>query len=102
MRWFKNLKTVAKLILAFALMAVLTGVVGYKGVAAAGDIDTMLEKLYDKELMGISAIQNANVIRLQIAYSVRYAMGVKASQKTGALCQRHQRLRRSRRSPGPD
>ncbi len=85
MRWFKNLKTVAKLILAFALMAVLTGVVGYKGVAAAGDIDTMLEKLYDKELMGISAIQNANVIRLQIAYSVRYAMGVKDKAKKQEL-----------------
>ncbi len=77
MRWFKNLRTVVKLVLAFGLMAALTGVVGYKGVAAAGDIDAMLEKLYDKELMGISAIQNANVTRLQIAYYVRYAMGTK-------------------------
>ena len=77
MSWFKNLRTVVKLLLAFGLMAVLTGIVGYKGVAAAGDIDAMLEKLYDKDLMGISAIQNANVTRLQIAYSVRYAMGTK-------------------------
>jgi methyl-accepting chemotaxis protein len=77
MSWFKNLRTVVKLLLAFGVMAVLTGIVGYKGVAAAGDIDAMLEKLYDKDLMGISAIQNANVTRLQIAYHVRYAMGIK-------------------------
>jgi methyl-accepting chemotaxis protein len=77
MKWFKNLRTVVKLVLAFGLMAALTGVVGYKGVAAAGDIDAMLEKLYDKELMGISAIQNANVIRLEIARNVHIAMHLK-------------------------
>jgi len=85
MNWFKNLRTVVKLLLAFALMAVLTGVVGYKGVAAAGDTDAMLEKLYDKELMGISAIQNANVTRLQIAYYVRYAMGTKDKEQKQQL-----------------
>jgi methyl-accepting chemotaxis protein len=77
MSWFKNLRTVVKILLAFGLMAVLTGVVGYKGVAAAGDIDAMLEKLYERELMGISAIQNANVIRLEIGRNVRFAMSVK-------------------------
>jgi len=77
MSWFKNLRTVVKLLLAFCLMAVLTAFVGYKGVAAAGDLNTMLDKLYDKELMGISSIQNSNVIRLQIARDVRMAMSIK-------------------------
>jgi methyl-accepting chemotaxis protein len=77
MRWFKNLRTAVKLVLAFGLMAILTGFVGYRGVAATGDLDAMLEKLFDKELMGISAIQNANVIRLEIARNVHIAMHTK-------------------------
>ncbi len=85
MNWFRNLRTVVKLLLAFGLMAVLTAVVGYKGVVAAGDLNTMLAGLYDRELMGISAIQNANVTRLQIAYWVRYAMGIKDKAKKQQL-----------------
>ena len=77
MKWFKNLRTVVKLVLAFGLMAALTGVVGYKGVAAAGELDSMLDRLYDKEMLGISAIQNANMLRLQIARDTRWAMGIK-------------------------
>src|SRR5208337_512722 len=85
MNWFRNLRTVVKLLLAFGLMAALTAVVGYKGVVAAGDLNTMLAGLYDRELMGISAIQNANVTRLQIAYWVRYAMGIKDKAKKQQL-----------------
>ena len=110
MSWFKNLRTVVKLLLAFGVMAVLTGIVGYKGVAAAGDIDAMLEKLYDKDLMGISAIQNANVTRLQIAYHVRYAMGIKdraqkqqlaADVTKGKCAKRRWRLRSMARTMRP-
>ncbi len=74
MSWFKNLGTVVKLVLAFGLMAALTAVVGYKGLGAAGDIDAMLNSMYDKELVGIVEIQKANILRVTISRDTRSAM----------------------------
>jgi methyl-accepting chemotaxis protein len=72
--WFKNLRTVTKLVLAFGLMAVITGVIGYKGVTAAADIDAMLNSMYNRDLLGIAAVQRGNVIRLTIARDLRNAL----------------------------
>jgi methyl-accepting chemotaxis protein len=72
--WFKNLRTVTKLVLAFGLMAALTGFVGYKGVTAAGDIDHMLNMLYQKELLGVSDIEKATILRVMISRDLRNAI----------------------------
>jgi len=71
MSWFKNLRTVVKLLLAFGLMALLTAFVGYQGVAAVGDLDATVNELYNRHLMGLSWIQKANNIRINIGRDVR-------------------------------
>jgi methyl-accepting chemotaxis protein len=58
-------------------MAVLTGVVGYKGVTAAGELNAMMNELYNKHTMGISVIHKANALRINIGRDVRTAMLVK-------------------------
>jgi methyl-accepting chemotaxis protein len=77
MTWFRNLRTVVKLVLAFTVTAALTGFVGYKGVSAAGDINQMLNTLYDKELIGVATIEKANIIRVGISRDLRNAILVK-------------------------
>ena len=88
MIWFKNLQTISKLLLGFGLMAVLTGVVGYKGVAATGDINQMVNNLYEKELLGIATIQKANIVRIGISRDFRNALLVKdQGQEAADGCQ---------------
>jgi len=71
--WFKNLRTVTKLVLAFGLMSAITGFVGYKGLGAAGDVNTLLGSMYDKELLGITDVQKANILRITISRDARSA-----------------------------
>ena len=58
MTWFKNLKTMTKLMLGFGTMALLMALVGYQGLSGMGKIDSMLAELYQKDLIGIDAIDN--------------------------------------------
>ncbi|MGA9528537.1 MAG: methyl-accepting chemotaxis protein [Terriglobales bacterium] len=83
--WFKNLRTVTKLVLAFGLMGLITGVVGYKGVVATGDINEMVNNLYGKELLGIASIQKVNIIRVGISRDFRNALLVKDPAKRQAI-----------------
>jgi methyl-accepting chemotaxis protein len=71
--WFKNLRTVTKLVLAFGLTAAIAGVVGYKGVTAVGEVNAALKSMYDKELLGIAEVQRANIIRVTISRDARSA-----------------------------
>jgi len=75
--WFKNLRTVTKLVLAFGLMAVITGVVGYKGVTSVAEINGLLITMYDKELLGIAEVQKANILRITISRDARSAVILK-------------------------
>jgi len=59
MQWFKNRKTLTKLMLAFCLMSVLMAVVGYQGISAANTINGMLTTLYERDMTGLSAIKDA-------------------------------------------
>jgi methyl-accepting chemotaxis protein len=60
MNWFKNLKVGVKLTGAFLVMVVLMSVVGWIGInnmRAINDADTLL---YERQLLGLSAIKEAN------------------------------------------
>ncbi len=60
MKWFKNLKVAAKLVVSFAIMSLLVGLVGYVGIRDMSTINGMLKSLYQNETLGISHIKGAN------------------------------------------
>jgi len=74
MTWFKDLKTMAKLMLGFGFMAVLMGVVGYQGVTGMGAIDDKLATLYQRDMRGLSAIQDVATAVAMIGRETRGAV----------------------------
>ena len=61
MQWFHDMKVATKLVLAFVVMAIITGVVGYMGIDKMGRINDLANDMYAKELLGISHIKEANI-----------------------------------------
>ena len=61
MQWFYDMRVGKKLILSFLIMACLTGFVGYLGIENMGKINEMAHQMYTKELLGLSAIEEANI-----------------------------------------
>jgi methyl-accepting chemotaxis protein len=61
MQWFHNMRVGKKLILSFLLMACLTGFVGYMGIDNMSKINELASVMYARELLGLSAIKEANV-----------------------------------------
>ena len=59
MRWFKNLRTMPKLMIGFGTMAALLAFVGYQGISGMNRINTMLNGLYERDLQGITAVKEA-------------------------------------------
>lgn len=49
--WFRNLKTAAKLITAFAIMAVIVGGVGVLGLSKVGQLNAYIQTMYDDRLV---------------------------------------------------
>jgi methyl-accepting chemotaxis protein len=88
MNWFKNLSTVAKLVLAFCLMCLLMGVVGYQGVSAAGDLNTMIGALYEKQVLGIAEFKEASLYHAKIGREIRTAMGTSDRAQREQLSQK--------------
>jgi methyl-accepting chemotaxis protein len=74
MNWFKNLRTMAKLTIGFALVSVILAMVGYVGVSSTTEMNTLMEQLYGSELQGISHIKEANTIIMYIARDARNAI----------------------------
>ena len=61
MQWFHNVRVGKKLISAFLIMSLLTVIVGYLGVSNMGTIQDLSDSMYTKELVGITAIKEANI-----------------------------------------
>ena len=74
MSWFYNLSTMKKLILGFSLVCVVMAVVGYVGVTGMGEIDDMMNRLYSRDLVGVSNAKEMNVKLMYIARSFRNAL----------------------------
>lgn len=60
MTWFKNLRTMPKLLLAFGLMALLMALVGYEGVNGMSQLNATLETMYDRDVAGLSAVMDVD------------------------------------------
>ena len=71
MTWFKNLRTMTKLMLGFGFLALLTGVVGYEGLSGIAATNQQVESLYKRDLSGIAAIKDVNIDVLKIARQLR-------------------------------
>ena len=61
MTWFKNLRTVSKLILVFGFICLLTGVVGYQGIGGMNNMNSMLGRFSETELPGMVAIKDVYI-----------------------------------------
>lgn len=74
MTWFKNLPTIAKLMIGFGILALLMGVVGYEGFSGMGAINDKLATLYERDMTGLSAIKDLNTTVAQIGRDARGTM----------------------------
>ena len=61
MQWYKNLSAFKKLIVGFSLVCIIMAGVGYIGVSRAARVNSMLNAMYENELLGISRCKEANV-----------------------------------------
>jgi methyl-accepting chemotaxis protein len=71
MKWFYNLKTSAKLMIGFALMAAAVAISGFIGVTSLEKTNEMLRTTQEKHLVGLSYIASANIDQLRSSRAVR-------------------------------
>lgn len=71
MQWFLNLKTLWKLTLGFAVVCAIMAIVGYEGVSKMSQINEMLNKMYEKDLQGLSHVKEANFQLMGVGRAVR-------------------------------
>ncbi len=81
MRWFRNLKTVSKLMLGFALVGAILAGVGYMGVSGLAKVNGMLEILYGRDMTGLTAIKDAQVALFTIARDMRQSLLVEKGDR---------------------
>jgi methyl-accepting chemotaxis protein len=74
MRWFYNLNTMKKLLLGFLLVCAIMAGVGYTGVSGIGSTNGMLSTLYQRDMLGLSEIKEANIKLMFIARDMRNAL----------------------------
>src|SRR5579883_1498918 len=74
MNWFKNRKTVTKLMIGFGLLAAMLCFVAYRGISTAQDINAKLTTMYERDLKGLSATKEANVDLIYIGRAFRAAL----------------------------
>lgn len=67
MSWFKNLRVEVKFIAAFVLVAAIAGIVGTVGIRNMSIINAMTDVIYEKELLGLSYIKEANINLIYMA-----------------------------------
>jgi methyl-accepting chemotaxis protein len=71
MKWFHDLKIGSKLILAFVAVSAITAYVGYEGIAKMAEINEQADIMYERELLGLSYIKEANIQLINVQRSER-------------------------------
>src|SRR5689334_15538825 len=74
MTWFKNLRTMTKLMLGFLALSVLTASVGTLGAFRMSTLNGMLKTLYQRDMLGLSDVKDANIALREIGRAVRQAI----------------------------
>jgi methyl-accepting chemotaxis protein len=68
MKKFYDLKIGTKLITAFVIVSAITAIVGILGIKDMEMINSMADKMYEKDLLGLSYVKEANI---NLIYMVR-------------------------------
>jgi methyl-accepting chemotaxis protein len=58
---FSNVSIGKRLIAAFTLVAAMSAVVGWIGISNSSEINTLSDRMYDRELVGVALIGEANI-----------------------------------------
>ena len=74
MHWFKNRKTMTKLMLGFALMVILVVSVGYQGIRGIGRVGNQMEVLYNREALGLATLRQASLELSRLSLEVTRAV----------------------------
>ena len=74
MNWYRNCKTVTKLMIGFGVIAAMLAFVAYRGVTASNGINAMLNTMYDRDLKGLSSVKEANINLIYIGRAFRAAI----------------------------
>ncbi len=61
MNWFRNLRIEVKFIGAFMIVASIAAVVGFIGIRNMSTMNDLADRIYEKDLLGISHIKQANI-----------------------------------------
>ncbi|MFP4432775.1 MAG: methyl-accepting chemotaxis protein [Spirochaetaceae bacterium] len=67
MKWFLNMKVAGKLVLAFIVVSVVTATVGFVGIRNMGTINGLADEMYERELIGLNYIQDANTYLIYVS-----------------------------------
>lgn len=67
MNLFNNFTISKKLITSFLILAAITAVVGFIGIRNMSNINDLADKMYEKELLGLSYIKEANISLIYMA-----------------------------------
>ncbi|GCD10676.1 methyl-accepting chemotaxis protein [Clostridium tagluense] len=70
MKFFNNLKISQKLLSAFITVALFIGIVGFIGIYSMRNINVNVYNIYNKDLMGITALENMKGNLLQIRSNI--------------------------------
>ena len=95
MRWFRNLKTMTKLMLGFASLGALLAGVGYVGVGNMARINGMLGTLYDRDVPGLIAAKQAEIDMWFIARDIRQMLLVPDAAEHARMMQEIDAMERS-------
>jgi methyl-accepting chemotaxis protein len=74
MNWFRNLKIRTRLMAAFVVVGAMTALIGYMGIGNMATIDDTSNRMYEKDLMGLSYIKDANAQLINAARAEKNLM----------------------------
>lgn len=74
MEWFRNLKVGSKLIGGFLAVAVIGAIIGTQGIVKSSQMNDMATIMYEREVLGLSHVAEANVQLLAATRSIRSAI----------------------------
>jgi methyl-accepting chemotaxis protein len=74
MNWFKNRKTVTKLMIGFGALAAMLCFVAYQGISTAQEINSKLTTMYERDLKGILSWKEAAIDTIYIGRAFRAAI----------------------------
>lgn len=74
MEWFRNLKVGSKLIGGFLAVAVIGAIIGIQGIVKSSQMNDMATIMYEREVLGLSHVAEANLQLLAATRSIRSAI----------------------------